>query len=58
MTGGGDFSKNRLVPDIIRAINNKKKTLIRNCNHIRPLQHVLDPLVGYLILAKKQSLKN
>ena len=55
--GGGDFSKNRLVPDIIRAINNKKKLIIRNRNHIRPWQHVLDPLVGYLILAKKQSLK-
>jgi CDP-glucose 4,6-dehydratase len=52
--GGGDFSKNRLVPDIINAINNKKKLKIRNPNHIRPWQHVLDPLIGYLILAKKQ----
>ena len=52
--GGGDFSKNRLVPDIIRAINNKKKLTIRNPNHIRSWQHVLDPLMGYLILAKKQ----
>jgi CDP-glucose 4,6-dehydratase len=55
--GGGDFSKNRLVPDIIRAINNKKKLNIRNRNHIRPWQHVLDPLVGYIILAKKQYVK-
>ena len=52
--GGGDFSKNRLVPDIIYAINNKKKINIRNPNYIRPWQHVLDPLMGYLILAKKQ----
>jgi CDP-glucose 4,6-dehydratase len=52
--GGGDFSKNRLVPDIIKAINNKKKLAIRNPNYIRPWQHVLDPLMGYLILAKKQ----
>ena len=52
--GGGDFSQNRLVPDIINAINNNKKLNIRNPNHIRPWQHVLDPLMGYLILAKGQ----
>ena len=52
--GGGDFSKNRLVPDIIKAINNKTKLIIRNPNHIRPWQHVLDPLIGYLALAEKQ----
>jgi len=52
--GGGDFSKNRLVPDIIKCINNKKSLKIRNPNHVRPWQHVLDPIVGYLILAKKQ----
>jgi len=52
--GGGDFSKNRLVPDIIKTINNKKKLTIRNPNYIRPWQHVLDPLLGYLILAEKQ----
>ena len=54
--GGGDFSKNRLVPDIIFAINNRKKLKIRNPQYIRPWQHVLDPLLGYLILAKKQYL--
>ena len=52
--GGGDFSKNRLVPDIIKSINNNKKLIIRNPNHVRPWQHVLDPLMGYLILAEKQ----
>ena len=55
--GGGDYSKNRLVPDIIFAINNKKKINIRNPLYIRPWQHVLDPLMGYLMLAKKQYLK-
>ena len=54
VVGGGDFSKNRLVPDIFRAINKKKKLTIRNPNYIRPWQHVLDPLMGYLILAEKQ----
>jgi len=52
--GGGDFSKNRLVPDIISAINNNTKINIRNPYNIRPWQHVLDPLTGYLILAEKQ----
>ena len=52
--GGGDFSENRLIPDIVSAINNKKKLKVRNPNHIRPWQHVLDPLMGYLILAEKQ----
>ena len=52
--GGGDFAKNRLVPDILNAINNKKKLIIRNPMQIRPWQHVLDPLMGYLLLAQKQ----
>ena len=52
--GGGDFSKYRLIPDIIYAINNNTKLNIRNPNHIRPWQHVLDPLMGYLTLAEKQ----
>ncbi len=52
--GGGDYSENRLVPDIINSINKKQKIMIRNPNHIRPWQHVLEPLMGYLILAKRQ----
>ena len=52
--GGGDYSKNRLLPDIIKAINNKKKLTLRNPNHIRPWQHVIEPLVGYLYLSQKQ----
>ncbi len=52
--GGGDFAKDRLVPDIIKAINSNRKIIIRNPDFIRPWQHVLDPLMGYLYLSKKQ----
>ncbi len=52
--GGGDYSKNRILPDIISAINNNKILKIRNPNSIRPWQHVLEPLWGYMILAQKQ----
>ena len=52
--GGGDDSKNRLIPDIHRSINKKKKLIIRNPNNIRPWQHVIEPLFGYLKLAKMQ----
>jgi CDP-glucose 4,6-dehydratase len=48
--GGGDWSENRLVPDIIKAIMDKKTVEIRNPHAIRPWQHVLDPLCGYLKL--------
>jgi CDP-glucose 4,6-dehydratase len=48
--GGGDWSANRLVPDIIRAIQENRKIEIRNPNAFRPWQHVLDPLCGYLQL--------
>lgn len=51
--GGGDWSKDRLVPDILRAIDNRHSVKIRNPNGIRPWQHVLDPLNGYLVLAEK-----
>ncbi|MDA9625114.1 CDP-glucose 4,6-dehydratase, partial [Candidatus Pelagibacter bacterium] len=52
--GGGDWSENRLIPDVIRSLLNKKKIEIRNPNFNRPWQHVLEPLRGYLILANKQ----
>ena len=51
--GGGDWAENRLIPDIIRAIKNKESVKIRNPNALRPWQHVLDPLNGYMILAEK-----
>ena len=49
--GGGDWSNDRLIPDCIKAIKDKKKIIIRNPKSTRPWQHVLDPLFGYLKLA-------
>ncbi len=51
--GGGDWSKNRIIPDCIRTVIKKKNLLIRSPRSTRPWQHVLEPLSGYLILAKK-----
>lgn len=51
--GGGDWNKNRLVPDIVQAFINKEVACIRNPDAIRPWQHVLEPLAGYLLLAEK-----
>lgn len=53
--GGGDWAEERLIPDIIRAIENNETVQIRNPNAIRPWQHVLEPLAGYLQLAEKLS---
>ncbi len=52
--GGGDWSENRIIPDIIKSIISKEKLSIRYPNAIRPWQHVLDPLFGYIMLAEKQ----
>jgi len=52
--GGGDWSQKRLIPDCIRFLRNKSKIKLRNPNFNRPWQFVLEPLKGYLILAKKQ----
>jgi CDP-glucose 4,6-dehydratase len=51
--GGGDWAGDRLVPDIIRAIMAKEQVQIRNPQAIRPWQHVLEPLSGYLLLAQR-----
>ncbi len=51
--GGGDWAEDRLIPDIIRAFQRGEKVLVRNPNAIRPWQHVLEPLAGYLELAEK-----
>ena len=50
--GGGDWSADRLIPDFIRAIVAGKPMVIRNPDSIRPWQHVLEPLGGYLLLAE------
>ena len=51
--GGGDWSKDRLIPDIIRAFSRRELLRIRNPQAIRPWQHVLEPLWGYLRLAQR-----
>lgn len=51
--GGGDWAKDRLIPDIMRAISEGKPVVVRNPDSIRPWQHVLEPLSGYLLLAQK-----
>ncbi len=51
--GGGDWAIDRLVPDIFRAIEKKQPVMLRNPRSIRPWQHVLEPLGGYLTLAER-----
>ena len=55
--GGGDWSKNRIIPDCAKSILKKKNLTIRNPNSTRPWQHVLEPISGYLLLAKKLTEK-
>lgn len=52
--GGGDWSPDRLIPDIIKSLRKDEEIIIRHPDAIRPWQFVLEPLFGYLILAKKQ----
>ncbi len=51
--GGGDWASDRLIPDIIRSFQRQQEVLIRYPDAIRPWQHVLEPLSGYLHLAQK-----
>ncbi len=51
--GGGDWSIDRLIPDIVKATAKNEEVLIRNPKAIRPWQHVLEPLSGYLLLGQK-----
>lgn len=51
--GGGDWSCDRLIPDLIRGFESAQPVLIRNPMAIRPWQHVLDPLQGYILLAER-----
>ncbi len=51
--GGGDWAEDRLIPDILKAISENRPVIIRNPKAIRPWQHVLEPLSGYLQLAQK-----
>jgi CDP-glucose 4,6-dehydratase len=53
--GGGDWSENRIFPDCIRSLKCNRPIEIRNPDSVRPWQHVLDPLYGYLLLASALS---
>ena len=53
VVGGGDWSENRLIPDIIKAMQSQEPLNLRSPGSTRPWQHVLCPLEGYLLLAQK-----
>ena len=52
--GGGDFAKDRIIPDCVRAAIAGEDIFVRNPNSVRPFQHVLEPLFAYLLIAQKQ----
>lgn len=54
--GGGDWSKDRLIPDIARALALETPVVIRNPNSVRPWQHVLEPIMGYLLLGSNLAI--
>lgn len=54
--GGGDFSRNRIIPDCINAAFEKRDIMIRNPESVRPYQHVIEPLMAYLNILWQQSL--
>ena len=51
--GGGDWAKDRIIPDAVRAFQNNKPLLVRNPKATRPWQHVLEPLSGYILLCQR-----
>ncbi len=51
--GGGDWAENRIIPDMIRGLEKKQTTSVRNPQSVRPWQHVLEPVFGYLKLGEK-----
>lgn len=52
--GGGDFAPDRIIPDCVRAALARQEIIVRNPASIRPFQHVLEPVMVYLLMAKKQ----
>lgn len=52
--GGGDFAKDRIIPDCLRAIEKREDIIVRNPYSTRPYQHVLEPLYIYLMIVQKQ----
>lgn len=55
--GGGDWSKDRIIPDIVRALTIREEIVVRNPNSVRPWQHVLEPISGYLLLGSKLQIE-
>lgn len=55
--GGGDFAKDRIIPDCVRAAYGKKEIEVRNPYSIRPYQHVLDAVMAYLMVAQEQYIE-
>jgi len=55
--GGGDWAKDRIIPDIVRALRNDQSVTVRNPKAVRPWQHVLEPLSGYLLLGARLAAK-
>lgn len=53
--GGGDYAEDRIVPDIVRALERDEKVVLRNPASVRPWQHVLEPLTAYLELAARMA---
>ena len=53
VVGGGDYSEDRLIPDLIRALRREEAAIIRNAGAIRPWQHVLEAITGYVLLAER-----
>jgi CDP-glucose 4,6-dehydratase len=54
--GGGDFAKDRIIPDCVRALKDNEVVIVRNPASIRPYQHVLEPIFAYLHICQKQYL--
>lgn len=52
--GGGDFARDRIIPDCIRAAQKAEEIIVRNPYAVRPFQHVIEPLVAYLLIAMRQ----
>ena len=52
--GGGDFAKDRILPDCLRAVQAGKEIVVRNPYSVRPYQHVLEPVMAYLLIAQEQ----
>lgn len=52
--GGGDFAKDRIIPDCVRAVRDGREIILRNPSSVRPFQHVFEPLAAYMTVAARQ----